>query len=89
MLDIGYYNTGVSIVYGDTLLAHSTIELGGSTISNRLMNRFGLGEKLAESLKRRHIFGIEVLPGEKFTQKMKMGAWLNSMLLRSKVRWTK
>lgn len=73
LLDIGYYNTGVSVVYGDTLLAHSTIELGGSTISNRLMNRFGLGEKLAESLKRRHIFGIEVLPGEKIHAKDENG----------------
>ncbi len=73
LIDIGYYNTGISIVYGDTILAHSTIELGGSTVTNRLVNRFGVRESLAENLKRRHIFGIEVLPGEKVHAKDEAG----------------
>lgn len=73
LIDIGYYGTGISLVYGDTILSHVNLELGGSTVTNRLINRLGLKESLAENLKRRHIFGIEVSAGEKVYAKDEAG----------------
>ncbi|MEY8382040.1 pilus assembly protein PilM [Christensenellaceae bacterium 44-20] len=73
IIDIGYYSTGVTVAYGDTILAHSTIDLGGSTVTNRLVSRLDIRENLAESLKRRHIFGIDLQPGEKVYAKDEAG----------------
>lgn len=55
------------------ILAHSTIDLGGSTVTNRLVSRLDIRENLAESLKRRHIFGIDLQPGEKVYAKDEAG----------------
>lgn len=65
LLDVGYYDTNVSAVYGDALMAHEVIHQGGANMTEDLQSFLHIDQVVAESLKRSHIFGIGVSRGSK------------------------
>ncbi len=60
LLDVGYTETSVSVVYNDAVLATSLIGVGGQTFVNDLMTEMHVSAGTAEHLKRSHSFGISV-----------------------------
>ena len=60
LLDVGYTETSVSVIYNDAVLATSLIGVGGQTFVNDLMTGMRVSAGTAEHLKRSHSFGISV-----------------------------
>ena len=59
LLDIGYYDTNVTVVYGDTIVYNKTIHAGGMHIANDLSLVMDIDIDLAEQLKKQYSFGLE------------------------------
>ncbi len=59
LVDIGYYTTNVSLIYGDAILYFKTIPMGGGSITSDISYIMKLEEETAEQLKRRYSFGLE------------------------------
>ncbi|MEG2541994.1 MAG: cell division FtsA domain-containing protein [Christensenellaceae bacterium] len=58
LVDIGYYSTNISFVYGDALLYFATIPMGGGHITNDISYAMKVDAQTAEQLKRRYTFGL-------------------------------
>lgn len=59
LVDIGYYTTNVSLIYGDAILYFKTIPMGGGSVTSDISYIMKLEEETAEQLKRRYSFGLE------------------------------
>ena len=59
LADIGYYNTNISLVYGDSILHHVTVDMGGGHITNDIAYIMKVDVQTAEQIKRRYSFGLE------------------------------
>ena len=62
MLDVGYYNIGISVFIGDALVYCETLYVGGYHIANDLAQVLKVPMEYAEQLKRQFSFGIEYDP---------------------------
>lgn len=60
LLDIGYFETGITYLFGDSVLFHSVIPVGGAQISMDLAKILQIDISLAENLKRKYYFGINI-----------------------------
>ncbi|MFZ5975486.1 MAG: cell division protein FtsA [Bacillota bacterium] len=59
LLDIGAWNTDISIVKNDALSYHSVLEVGGENITNDLAHGLNIPREYADQLKKRYVFGLE------------------------------
>ena len=59
LADIGYYNTNISLVYGDSILYLTTVEMGGGHITSDIAYVMKVDLQTAEQLKRRYSFGLQ------------------------------
>ncbi len=59
LADIGYYNTNISLVYGDSILHHVTVDMGGGHITNDIAYIMKVDVQTAEQIKRRYSFGLQ------------------------------
>ena len=59
LADVGYYNTNISLVYGDAVLKTYTLEIGGGYITGDIAYRMKMHTETAEQLKRRYAFGLQ------------------------------
>ncbi len=59
LVDIGYYTTNVSVIYGDTILYFNTVPMGGGNITADIAYVMKVELETAEQLKRRYSFGLE------------------------------
>ncbi|MFA5675210.1 MAG: cell division FtsA domain-containing protein [Christensenellales bacterium] len=59
LLNIGYYDTNVTVVYGDAIVYNKTIYAGGMHISNDLSIVLNMPLDMAEQIKKRYSFGLE------------------------------
>lgn len=60
LLDVGYENTAVSVVFGDAVLSYDVIYYGSAKIVRDLQNNLGIDAVLAENLKRGYSFGLNI-----------------------------
>ncbi len=58
LLNIGYYDTNVTVVYGDAIVYNKTIGVGGMQVANDLALVLNKDVDLAEQIKRRYSFGL-------------------------------
>ena len=58
LVDIGYYSTNVSLLYGDSILFFETVPMGGGHITNDIAYAMKVERDTAEQLKRRYTFGL-------------------------------
>lgn len=58
LLNVGYYDTNVTVVYGDAIVYNKTIHAGGMHIANDLSIVMSTTIDLAEQLKKRYCFGL-------------------------------
>ena len=58
LIDIGYYSTNFSIVYGDSILYFATIPMGGGHITSDISYAMKVEAETAEQLKCRYTFGL-------------------------------
>lgn len=73
VVDIGYQDTSVYVVYGDAVMVHSVIFAGGATLVEDLQTGLNIDEVMAENLKRSYIFGISAERGALVYGKNAMG----------------
>lgn len=59
LVDMGYYSTDVSLIYGDAILHFTTIQMGGGNITSDIAYAMKTNKETAEQLKRRYSFGLE------------------------------
>lgn len=59
LADIGYYNTNISLVYGDSVVFLTTVEMGGGHIASDIAYMMKVDLQTAEQLKRRYSFGLQ------------------------------
>lgn len=59
LLDVGFYDTNVSVVYGDAVVYSRTIHAGGMQITNDLSLVLSIDLDMAEQLKKQYSFGLE------------------------------
>lgn len=59
LADIGYYNTNISLVYGDSVVFLTTVEMGGGHITSDIAYMMKVDMQTAEQLKRRYSFGLQ------------------------------
>jgi cell division protein FtsA len=59
LVDIGYYNTNISLVYGDSVIYLKTVEMGGGHITSDIAYMMKVDLLTAEQLKRRYSFGLQ------------------------------
>lgn len=59
LINVGYYDTNVTVVYGDAIVYNKTIHAGGMHISNDLSIVMGVDVDMAEQIKKRYSFGLE------------------------------
>lgn len=59
LLDIGFYDTNVTVVYGDAIVYNKTIHAGGMHISNDLSLIMNIDIDMAEQIKKQYSFGLE------------------------------
>lgn len=59
LADIGYYNTNISLIYGDSILHHVTVDMGGGHITNDIAYAMKVDVQTAEQIKRRYSFGLQ------------------------------
>ena len=60
LVDVGYEDTAVSVVFGDAVLNYEVIHCGGSKIVTDLQTNLGIDSTLAENLKRGYSFGLSI-----------------------------
>lgn len=66
LVDIGYYSTNVSLIYGDSILYFGTIPMGGGSITSDIEYAMKVSKETAEQLKRRYSFGMEELSSSSY-----------------------
>jgi len=59
LLDIGYFDTNVTVVYGDAIVYNKTVHAGGMHIANDLSIVMNMDNEAAEQIKKRFSFGLE------------------------------
>ncbi len=59
LLNVGYYDTNVTVVYGDAIVYNKTIPAGGMQIANDLCLVMNIDVDTAEQIKKRYSFGLE------------------------------
>ena len=59
LLNVGYYDTNVTVVYGDAIVYNKTIPVGGMQIANDLSIVMNVDVDAAEQIKKRYSFGLE------------------------------
>jgi cell division protein FtsA len=59
LLNMGYYDTNVTVVYGDAIVYNKTIHAGGMHIANDLSIVLNMDVDTAEQIKKRYSFGLE------------------------------
>jgi len=59
LINVGYYDTNVTVVYGDAIVYNNTITAGGMQIANDLSIVMNLDVDSAEQIKKRYSFGLE------------------------------
>jgi cell division protein FtsA len=59
LLNVGYYDTNVTVVYGDAIVYNKTISAGGMQIANDLSIVMNIDVDTAEQIKKRYSFGLE------------------------------
>ncbi len=62
LLDIGFYDTSVSIIYGDTVIYSRVIPAGGAQITSDLALVLDIDMESAERIKRRFSFETTIFP---------------------------
>lgn len=58
LLNVGYYDTNVTVVYGDAIVYNKTIYVGGMQAANDLALVMNIDVDISEQIKRRYSFGI-------------------------------
>ncbi len=58
LLDFGYREINVGVVFGDAVMANVTIHRGAREIARAIAGAFRITEELADSLKKAHVFGL-------------------------------
>jgi cell division protein FtsA len=59
LLNIGFYDTNVSVVYGDAVVYNKTINAGGMQLTNDLSLVMNIDLEMAEQIKKQYCFGLE------------------------------
>jgi|AGTN01.3.fsa_nt_gi Actin-like ATPase involved in cell division len=59
LLNVGYFDTNVTVVYGDAIVYNRTIPAGGMQIANDLSLVMNIDVDTAEQIKKRYSFGLE------------------------------
>lgn len=59
LLNVGFYDTNVTVVYGDAIVYNKTIPAGGMQIANDLSIVMNIDVDTAEQIKKRYSFGLE------------------------------
>lgn len=59
LVDVGYYSTNVSLLYGDGILYFNTIPMGGGSVTSDIAYAMKVEKETAEQIKRRYSFGLE------------------------------
>ncbi len=59
LINVGYFDTNVTIVYGDAVIYNKTIQAGGRQITNDLSIVMNMDIDTAEQIKKRYSFGLE------------------------------
>lgn len=59
LINVGYYDTNVTVVYGDAIVYNKTIQAGGMHIANDLSIVVNMDVDTAEQIKKRYSFGLE------------------------------
>ncbi|MDD5017100.1 MAG: cell division FtsA domain-containing protein [Eubacteriales bacterium] len=59
LLNVGYFDTNVTVVYGDAIVYNKTIHAGGMHIANDLSIVMNMDVDSAEQIKKRYSFGLE------------------------------
>lgn len=59
LLDVGFYDTNVTVVYGDAIVYNKTIHAGGMHFSNDLSLVMNIDIDTAEQIKKQYSFGLE------------------------------
>jgi cell division protein FtsA len=59
LLNIGYFDTNVTVVYGDAIVYNKTVHAGGMHIANDLSIVMNMEVDAAEQIKKRFSFGLE------------------------------
>jgi cell division protein FtsA len=59
LINVGYYDTNVTVVYGDAIVYNKTIHAGGMQMANDLSIVMNLDVDMAEQVKKRYSFGLE------------------------------
>ena len=59
LLNVGYHDTNVTVVYGDAIVYNKTIHAGGMHISNDLSIVMNMTADMAEQIKKRYSFGLD------------------------------
>ena len=59
LMNVGYYDTNVTVVYGDAIVYNKTIQAGGMHIANDLSIVVNMDIDTAEQIKKRYSFGLE------------------------------
>lgn len=59
LLNIGYFDTNVTVVYGDAIVYNKTVHAGGMHIANDLSIVMNMDVESAEQIKKRFSFGLE------------------------------
>jgi cell division protein FtsA len=59
LLNIGYFDTNVTVVYGDAIVYNKTVHAGGMHIANDLSIVMNMEIEAAEQIKKRFSFGLE------------------------------
>jgi len=58
LINVGYYDTNVTVVYGDAIVYNKTIHAGGMHIASDLAIVMNMDVETAEQLKKRYAFGL-------------------------------
>ena len=59
LLNVGFYDTNVTVVYGDAIVYNKTIAAGGMQVANDLALVMNIDVETAEQIKKRYSFGLE------------------------------
>ncbi len=59
LLNVGFYDTNVSVVYGDAVVFNRTIHAGGMHVTNDLSLVLNINLDMAEQIKKQYCFGLE------------------------------
>ena len=59
LLNIGYFDTNVTVVYGDAIVYNKTVHAGGMHIASDLSIVMNMDAESAEQIKKRFSFGLE------------------------------